>query len=48
MNSDYNIECPICDIITTVKVHYDDNDPRHCPMCGEDVEAIPTDDYDED
>lgn len=34
----YNIHCPICDIETTVEVHYDDDIPQHCPMCGEDIE----------
>ena len=41
---DYNIECPICDIATMVHVYYDEDKPRHCPMCGEDIEAILTDD----
>lgn len=37
---EYRIECPICDIQTTVEVHYDDESiPAHCPMCGSDVEA---------
>ena len=40
MTLTYNIECPICDIDTTVEVHYDENKPQHCPMCGEDVEPI--------
>ena len=48
MNSYYNIECPICDIETTIHVRYDEDEPRHCPMCGEDIIAIPTDDDDED
>jgi len=40
----YDIECPICDIITMVHVYFDDDKPCHCPMCGEDVEAVPTTD----
>ena len=39
MNTDYKIECPICDIVTTVQVHYEEEIPRHCPMCGSDVEV---------
>ena len=38
MDYDYNIECPICDIDTTVRVKYEDEIPRHCPMCGADVD----------
>lgn len=48
MNYFYNIECPICDISTTINVQYDEDEPRHCPMCGEDVESIRTDYYDEE
>lgn len=39
MERQFNIECPICDIETVVEVRYEDEVPRHCPMCGEDVEA---------
>lgn len=39
MNSEFNIECPICDIETVVVVKYEEEIPRHCPMCGSDVEA---------
>jgi transcription elongation factor Elf1 len=36
----YEIVCPVCDIVSKVTVVYDDdNIPRHCPMCGEDVEV---------
>lgn len=35
----YRIHCPICDIETTVQVHYDEDIPRHCPMCASDVEV---------
>lgn len=35
----YEIDCPVCDIKTVIDVYYDDDSPRHCPMCGEDVEA---------
>lgn len=38
MNNNYEIECPVCDIITLVEVKYDEERPAHCPMCGEDVE----------
>lgn len=48
MNSYYHIECPICDIITTVHVHYEEEEPRHCPMCGEDIEAESLEDEEED
>lgn len=34
----YKIHCPICDIETTVEVHYDEDVPCHCPMCGSDIE----------
>jgi uncharacterized Zn finger protein (UPF0148 family) len=39
MNSDYIIECPICDITTTVYVKYEEEEPRFCPMCGSDADA---------
>lgn len=40
METEYVIECPICDIETIIRVRYeDDNLPRHCPMCGSDVDA---------
>ena len=39
MESQFEIECPICDICTSVVVKYDEERPAHCPMCGEDVEA---------
>lgn len=39
MDTEYNIECPICDIHTVVRVQYEDEMPRHCPMCGADVES---------
>lgn len=42
----YTIECPICDIKTTVEVHYDEDRPQHCPMCGEDIVPIPEDEDD--
>lgn len=44
MTTDYKIECPICDISTTVHVHYDEDKPQHCPMCGEDIEVEEEDD----
>lgn len=47
MNSEYSIECPICDIFTTVEVHHDDNIPQHCPMCGEDVTPVAEDEDDD-
>ena len=39
MDAEYNIECPICDNETVVRVPYADEIPRHCPMCGVDVES---------
>jgi len=42
MENEYTIECPICDIQTIVRVPYDDDIPRHCPMCGSDVDAEST------
>lgn len=39
MDNEYVIECPICDIQSIVRVPYDDEVPRHCPMCGEDIDA---------
>ena len=40
MNTDYKIECPICDITTTVHVHYGEEEiPHHCPMCGSDADV---------
>ena len=32
----YEIECPVCDIKTTVAVHYEEDRPACCPMCGQD------------
>jgi len=39
MVSQFEIECPICDICTEVTVKYDQEKPAHCPMCGEDVDS---------
>lgn len=39
MERQFDIECPICDIETTVVVKYEDEVPSRCPMCGEDVDA---------
>jgi len=39
MEREFDIECPICDIETTVVVKYEEEVPSRCPMCGEDVEA---------
>ena len=40
MDSEYSIDCPICDITTTIYMRYDDDEtPRHCPMCGSDADA---------
>lgn len=38
MEIEYTIECPICDIVSVVRVPYDDESPCHCPMCGSDGE----------
>ena len=37
IDTEYNIECPICDIQTVVRVPYEEEVPMHCPMCGSDV-----------
>jgi len=35
----YFLECPICDLTTTLEIHYDDEDrPSCCAMCGMDAE----------
>ena len=39
IDTEYNIECPICDIQTVVRVPYEEEVPRHCTMCGSDVES---------
>jgi C4-type Zn-finger protein len=39
MEIEYTIDCPICDIQTIVRVPYEDDIPRHCPMCSSDIEA---------
>lgn len=44
MENQFEIECPVCDIVTLVEVKYDENRPAHCPMCGEDVDAIEVED----
>lgn len=44
MDKEYTIECPICDIESVVRVLYEDELPRHCPMCGGDVDAQPIED----
>jgi endogenous inhibitor of DNA gyrase (YacG/DUF329 family) len=38
MDTEYTIECPICDIVSVVRVPYENEVPRHCPMCGADGE----------
>jgi len=43
MGNQFEINCPVCDILTVVEVRYDEERPAHCPMCGEDVEPEPTD-----
>ena len=42
MENEYLIECPICDILSIVRVPYEDEIPRHCPMCSADADAEPT------
>ncbi len=42
MDKEYTIECPICDIETLIRVPYEDEVPRHCPMCGSDADAEST------
>jgi endogenous inhibitor of DNA gyrase (YacG/DUF329 family) len=42
MDTEYNIECPICDIQSIVRVPYEEELPRHCPMCGSDADAEST------
>ena len=42
MDTEYNIECPICDIQSIVRVPYEEELPRHCPMCGADADAEST------
>ena len=39
MDYEYNIECPIGDTESIVRTRHDDDIPRHCPMCGADVDA---------
>ena len=39
MDNEYIIECPICDIDTFIRVPYEDDIPRHCPMCSSDADA---------
>ena len=46
MENEYLIECPICAILSIVRVPYEDEIPRHCPMCSADADAEPT--YEED
>jgi len=46
METVYKIECPICDIETSVEVLYSEEPPAHCPMCGAD--ATPESKYDEE
>ena len=41
---EYIIDCPICDIMTTIEVHRaDDEQPVHCPMCGSDADMTTED-----
>jgi len=42
VDKEYTIECPICDIETLIRVPYEDEVPRHCPMCGSDADAVST------
>ena len=35
----WEIECAVCDSITKVACPYDDEEPLHCPMCGEEAEV---------
>ena len=44
----YENICPICDIETTVIVHYVEDRPQHCPMCGEDAELEEIEGIEED
>jgi len=33
----YTLECPSCEVNTTLEVTGEDEFPTFCPMCGEDV-----------
>ena len=33
-NYHYELECYVCDNITTVVVPHEEEKPLHCPMCG--------------
>ena len=46
----WDIECPICNICTCVKITAnatEDEIPRFCPMCGSDADAEEVDDFEE-
>ena len=46
----WDIECPICNICTCVKITANatvDEIPRFCPMCGSDADAEEIDDFEE-
>ena len=38
MDTEYTLECPICDMASVVQVPYEEEVPRHCPMCGSDAD----------
>jgi len=38
METEYTLECPICDITSVVRVPYEDEVPCSCPMCGADAD----------
>lgn len=38
METEYTLECPICDITSVVRVPYEDEVPCSCPMCGSDAD----------
>lgn len=44
MDTEYTLECPICDMTSVVQVPYEEETPRHCPMCGADADFITFDD----
>jgi len=44
MGNQFEIDCPVCDIVTIVEVKYDEERPAHCPMCGADADPETADD----
>ncbi len=41
--SSYDLECPICEVVSIVEVINSDDAPTNCPMCGQTIDLSDAD-----